>query len=58
MFHEAGTKLLHCGFTLLFTNNKHGGGIWVVQSGKHPTLDLDSGPDLTIRGFEPHAEPT
>ena len=29
------------------------GGAWVVLSIKHPTLDLGSGRDLTVPGFEP-----
>ena len=28
-------------------------GAWVAQSVKHPTLDLSSGHDLTVRGLEP-----
>ena len=30
-----------------------GGGTWVVQSVKGPTLEFSSGHDLTVRGFEP-----
>ena len=29
------------------------GGAWVAQSVKHLTLDVDSGHDLEVRGFEP-----
>ena len=29
------------------------GGTWVPQSLKHPTLDLGSGQDLTVREFKP-----
>ena len=29
------------------------GGSWVVQSAEHPTLDLGSGYELPVRGFEP-----
>ena len=29
-------------------------GAWVTQSVEHPTLDLSSGHDLTVREFEPH----
>ena len=32
---------------------KHG-GTWVALLVKHPTLDLGSGYDLTVRGFKPH----
>ena len=28
-------------------------GPWLVQSVKHPTLDFDSGHDLTVCEFEP-----
>ena len=31
-----------------------GRGAWVAQSVKHPTLNCGSGPDLTVRGIEPH----
>ena len=30
------------------------GGAWVAQSVKHPTLDFDSGHDLTVREFKLH----
>ena len=30
------------------------GGAWVAQSVKRLTLDLSSGHDLTVCGFEPH----
>ena len=29
-------------------------GTWVAQSVERPTLDLGSGGDLRVRGFEPH----
>ena len=29
-------------------------GTWVAQSVRRPTLDVSSGPDLTVREFEPH----
>ena len=29
-------------------------GTWVAQSVEDPTLDLGSGHDFTIHGFEPH----
>ena len=31
-------------------------GAWVAQLVKRPTLDLCSGYDLTVLGFEPHIE--
>ena len=30
------------------------GGVWVAQLVKRPTLNFGSGPDLTVREFEPH----
>ena len=30
------------------------GNAWLAQLVKHPTHDLGSGHDLTVRGFEPH----
>ena len=32
--------------------NSNSWGAWVAQSVKHPTLDLGSGHDLTVHGFE------
>ena len=31
-----------------------GGGAWVDQLVKHPTLGFSLGHDLTIHGFKPH----
>ena len=39
---------------IYFNNNNNNKGAWVAQSVKGPTLDFDSGHDLTVHGFWPH----